>query len=328
MKSLTAGLVAFFVVSSLSLPPAYAILDQLLKPGTATKTKDETAAAQMPEFKGVKQAIGVIDFSAEEGLVFDESLKDNFRAMLESALVATNRFVMVERANLTAVAQEQDLQASGHAAKAEGVAQGGKLRSARYLATGTITEVSTSTSGDGGGLDIKGFHIGGSTAKADVVVVVKLIDSTTSEIVASERIRGTAGQTALKLGYSGSDLGGTIGAFAKTPLGEATQDCINRAVVFIAEKMSALPVEGSVVTVAGDQVIINLGGEYGITTGQTFTVKKKGEVLTDPTTGQILGSSEGAVVGTIEVTKTQDKFSYCKLASGEMPARGDIVVLK
>jgi len=328
MKRLPAGLAAFLVVSSLSLPPAYAVLDQLLKPGTATKTKDDTAGAQLPEYKGVKQAIGVIDFTAEDGLSIDESLKENFRAMLESALFASNRFVMVERANLNAVAQEQDLQASGHAAKADSVAQSGKLRSARYLATGTITEVSTATSGDGGGLDIKGFHIGGSSAKADVVVVIKLIDSTTSEIVASERIRGTAGQTSLKLGYTGSDLGGTIGAFAKTPLGEATQDCVNKAVVFIADKMSGMPVEGTVVTVAGDQVIINLGGEYGVTTGQTFTVKKKGEVLTDPSTGQILGSSQGAVVGTIEVTQTQDKFSYCKLASGQMPSRGDIVVLK
>jgi hypothetical protein len=92
--------------------------------------------------------------------------------------------------------------------------------------------------------------------------------------------------------------------------------------------MNDLPVEGAVVTVSGEQVIINLGSEYGIAAGQTFTVKKKGEVLTDPSTGQVLGTSQGEVVGTIEVTRTQDKFSYCKLATGEMPGRGDVVVVK
>ena len=50
--------------------------------------------------------------------------------------------------------------------------------------------------------------------------------------------------------------------------------------------------------------------------------------MTDPSTGEILGKSEGAVVGTIEVTSPREKFSNCKLVDGEMPARGDSVVVK
>ena len=45
-----------------SITPARAGLSDLLKPGTATKTKDDTAGSKMPEYKGVKHAIGVIDF--------------------------------------------------------------------------------------------------------------------------------------------------------------------------------------------------------------------------------------------------------------------------
>jgi curli biogenesis system outer membrane secretion channel CsgG len=328
MKRLFPSFVVLIAASSVSILPARAGLDQVLKPGTATQTKDDAADVRLPEYKGVKHAIGVIDFTAEDGFSFDDSARQNFRAMLESSLAATNRFVIVERGNLNAVAQEQELQASGHAAKADAAAQGGKVRSARYLATGTITEVSTETSGSGGGLEIKGFRIGGSSSKAEIVVVAKIIDSTTSEIVASERIRGKAGSAALELGYAGTDLGGTIGTFARTPLGQAAQDCINQAVRFIAGKMESMPVEGAVVAVTEDQVIINLGKEFGIGAGQTFTVRKKGEVLTDPGTGQILGSSVGGVVGTIQVANSQDKFSYCKLVNGEMPARGDVVELK
>jgi curli biogenesis system outer membrane secretion channel CsgG len=319
---------ALLAAIGVAIAPARAGLSDLLKPGTATKTKDDTAGSKMPEYKGVKHAIGVIDFENQRGFFPESSLSQNFRMMLESALFATNRFVIVEREQLDTVIKEQDLQTSGRAAKAADVAQTGKLRSARYLATGKVTEASSDTSGDGGGLNIKGIRIGGSSAKSAIVIVVKLVDTTSGQIVAEERIRGEAGKTSLNLGYSGGNVGGGLSSFAKTPIGEAAQDCINQAVKFIAEKMEGTPIEGTVVTVSGDQVIISLGVNYGIAAGQTFLVRKPGETLSDPSTGEILGSSEGEAVGTIQVASLRDKISYCKLVDGKMPERGNIVVLK
>jgi curli biogenesis system outer membrane secretion channel CsgG len=300
----------------------------LLKPGTKTKTNDDTAATQMGEYKGIRHALGIADFTVSDGFSFDESAKQNMRAMLESALFATNRFVIVERGNLEAVTKEQDLQTGGRAAKADNVAQTGKLRTARYLAACTVTEASSSTKGDSGGLAIHGIRIGGSSSKSAIVLVVKLIDTTSGEIVASERIRGEAGKTGVSLGLSQHGWSGEMSSFAKTPMGEAAQDCINKAVVMIAQKMESTAVEGVVVSVSETSIITNLGQNYGINAGQLFIVRRKGEQLTDPTTGEILGNSEGAVVGTVEVTKTAEKLSYCKLAEGEMPARGDVVVVK
>jgi curli biogenesis system outer membrane secretion channel CsgG len=319
---------ALLAALGVSTAPTRAALSDLLKPGTATKTKDDTAGSKMPEYKGVKHAIGVIDIQTQNGAPVDPSLPQNFRLMLESALFATNRFVIVERAEMDAVMKEQDLQAGGRAAKAADVAQTGKLRSARYLATGTIVEASSDTSGDGGGLTIKGIHIGGSSAKSQLVVIVKLIDTTSGQVVANERIRGEAGKTSLSLAYTGADIGGGLDTFAQTPLGQAAQDCINQAVKFIAEKMEGTPIEGTVVTVSGDQVIISLGVNYGIAAGQMCVVRKPGETLTDPSSGEILGTSEGETVGTIQVTSARDKISYCKLVDGKMPERGSIVVLK
>jgi curli biogenesis system outer membrane secretion channel CsgG len=282
----------------------------------------------MGEYKGIKHALGIADFTVSDGFSFDESAKQNMRAMLESALFATNRFVIVERGNLEAVTKEQDLQTGGRAAKADNVAQTGKLRTARYLAACTVTEASSSTKGDSGGLAIHGIRIGGSSSKSAIVLVVKLIDTTSGEIVASERIRGEAGKTGVSLGLSQHGWSGEMSSFAKTPMGEAAQDCINKAVVMIAQKMESTAVEGVVVSVSETSIITNLGQNYGINAGQLFIVRRKGEQLTDPTTGEILGNSEGAVVGTVEVTKTVEKLSYCKLAEGEMPARGDVVVVK
>ncbi len=321
-------LAALVSLASFALVAQADVGTTLLKPSTATKTKDDTKGSQMGSYSGIKHALGVVDFSISSGCHFEDSNADNMRAMLESALFATNRFVIVERGNLDAVLNEQDLASSKRAAKSTGVAQTGKVRSARYLATALITEASSNTSGDSGGVRIKGFSIGGSSAKSSIVLVVKLVDSTTSEVVASERIRGEAGKAGLNLGYSGHGWGGEVGTFAKTPMGEAAQDCINQAVKFIAAKMESYPLEGNVVLANEQAIVINLGENYGIRAGQTFAIRRKGEQLVDPETGEILGTSDGEDLGTIEVVSTKEKASTCKLVSGDMPERGDAVVLK
>jgi curli biogenesis system outer membrane secretion channel CsgG len=326
MKRLT--LAVFSTLAALATVAQADIGTTLLKPGTATRTKDDTTGSQMGAYNGVKHPIGVVDFETSSGFSFDEGAKENMRAMLESALFATNRFIIVERGNLDAVLTEQDLGSSKRASKSTGVAQTGKVRSARYLATALITEASANTSGDSGGVSIKGFSVGGSSSKSSIVLVVKLVDTTTSEVVASERIRGVAGKSGLNLGYSGHGWGGALGTFAKTPLGEAAQDCINQAVKFIASKMESYPVEGNVVSASEQSIIINLGENYGIRAGQTFAIRRRGEVLTDPETGEMLGASEGETLGVIEVVSPREKISSCKLVSGDMPARGDTVVLK
>ena len=161
-----------------------------------------------------------------------------------------------------------------------------------------------------------------------MVVIVKLIDTTTGEVVASERVRGEAGKTALNLGYAGSQLGGKLGAFAKTPLAEAAQVCIDDAVEFIAGSMADFEVEGAVVTVSGSNIIINIGENRGVGEGQVFIVRTDGEVLTDPTTGEVLDRIEGEITATIEVTKVREKIAYCKLLDGQMPERGATVIFQ
>lgn len=312
----------------LFVQPAEAQLDKLFGSANKTKTEDDAADSKMSEYHGVRHALGVLDFENQGGYYSEWSLGENLRLMLESALFESGRFVIVERGELGAVLSEQDLQASGRSAQAEDVAQTGKVRSARYLATGAITEASYNTSGDGGGIRIKGFKIGGSSEKASIVAVVKIIDTTSGEVAASKRVRGEAGNTALNIRYTDYNLGGNLGAFAKTPLGEAAQDVINAAVEFIATEMEDYEVEAAVVTVSGDKIIINVGENYGVSEGQVFIVRTDGEVLTDPSTGEILDRLEGEVTGTIEVTGVREKISYCKLIDGEVPERGATVIFQ
>ena len=292
-----------------------------------TKTESGNAKMNLGEYKGLKHAIGTKNFENQAGWSGQWKLGSNLAIMLESALFDTGRFVLVEREKLKDVIAEQDLAASGRTAKAKKVARTGLIRSARYIATGAITEVSESQSGGNGGFRIKGFKIGGGKSQSQVTIIVKIIDTTTSEVVAKERIIGKAGKTNLRLGLNLNGFGGNLGGFKKTPLGQATQDAIHQAASYIAKKMESFPFEGTVIKVSSKgQIIINRGSQFGVETGQELKLAEEGEMLIDPDTGEILDEEEGEIIGTIRVVKVKEKISYCDVIQGEKdPESGTIV---
>ncbi|MBN1669774.1 MAG: hypothetical protein JXR37_01995 [Kiritimatiellae bacterium] len=292
-----------------------------------TKTEDGNAQMDLPEYKGLKQAIGVADFENESGWAGRWDIGKNLTMMMESALFDTGRFVLVEREKLSEVIKEQDLMASGRMAKAKTAAQTGKIRPARYLARGVISECEESQSGGGGGIAIKGIRVGGGKSEAHIAIIMKLIDTTTGEIVAKERIVGKAGRTALKLGLYFKGVGTDMGGFKKTPLAQAAQDCVNQGAKMIAVKMEEFPFEGSVVKVTNSgQIIINRGSNFGVETGQELILAEDGELLTDPDTGAVLGKEEGKVIGKIKVSKVAETMSYCDAVEGEAnPPTGTVV---
>jgi curli biogenesis system outer membrane secretion channel CsgG len=303
---------------------------QLFGKKKETPTEQANADMGLGEFKGLKHAVGVKEFENEAGWSGQWELGNNLAAMLESALFDTGRFVLVERQKLTDVIAEQDLAASGRTASAKKVAQTGLIRPARYLATGSVTTVDDAASGGGGGVSIGGFRVGLGGKKAQVTIIAKLIDTTTGEIVATERITGKPGGMGASIGYSGSSFGADLAGFTKTPLGEAAQDCINQAAKFFAKNMEDMPFEGSVIKVSGNgQIIINRGAEFGITVGQELVMQEEGEQLLDPDTGAILDYEEGAEIGSIKVAKVSEKVSYADVVSGEAnPEPGTAIKLK
>jgi len=292
-----------------------------------TDTKDGNAQLNLPPYNGVKHAIGVLPFENTSFWKGDIDLQENMTTMLENVLVQSGRFVVVERENMEQTMSEQDMQASGRAAKAGDVAQTGQIRSAKYLARCTVTGVEAEESGGGGGINVGKFSIGASGGKAQIEMIVKIFDSSTSELKASQRVVGKAGKRGFSLGFSERGLSTSIGGFSKTPVGEAAYDCVAQAVEFMAKEFEDYKIEGTVVTVTGDgRIVINRGAEFNVQVGSVFQVREVGEVLTDPSTGEVLDRIEGDITCTIEVTRVTDKVSYCKLVSGELPARGDSVV--
>jgi curli biogenesis system outer membrane secretion channel CsgG len=305
--------------------PAHAFLGNAMKKDA--ESEEGKSQVELPEYKGIKHAIAVTDFDNQQNWRAQVELGNALAAMLESALFESGRFVIVERADLGDVIMEQDLQASGRAAESSQTAQTGLIRSAKYLATGDITRVSDGTQGTGGGIGIKGFRLGLGGSKSEVELVVKLIDTTSSTVVASKRIMGVAGGSKLRVGYSTRGFSGDLAGFAETPLGEAAQDAISTAVEFIATEMEDYEITANVVLVrSNDMIVINRGEDYGVEVGDRFLIREAGEVLTDPATGEILDVFEGAVTGKIKVNRVTEKVSYAELVDGVAPARGDAVV--
>jgi curli biogenesis system outer membrane secretion channel CsgG len=304
--------------------PGHAFLDKVIGSGGTETEADENPRT---DYKGVKHAIGVRDFTNDAGWRGHWDLGDNLGAMLESALYDSGRFVVVQREKLGAVIDEQNLANSGRAAKSE-VAQTGKLRSAKFVATGSITTVDYNSQGSEGGISFGGVSIGGGGKKATITAIITITDSTTGEIVAKKRVTGKAGGRKLRLGLNRGGVSTSLGGFAEEPLGEAAQDVISKAVDLIVDELEDEKLDGSVVTVSGERVIINRGEQFGIEPGHRFIVRTQGEVLIDPSSGEILDRLEGEVVCTLKVDSVREKIAYCSVVEGNLPERGALVMMQ
>ena len=102
---------------------------------------------------------------------------------------------------------------------------------------------------------------------------------------------------------------------------------IDRAVVYISEKLDDLPWKGKVVTFKDGLVFINAGENANVQVGDRFKVLREGESLIDPDTGIDLGS-ETTRIADIKVVNVQPKFSKAQIegAANVVVMSGDLVL--
>src|SRR3989338_7283271 len=243
---------------------------------------------------------------------------------LADALIQSCNFVVIERQTLEDVIAEQDIAASGRAA-VSGTAQTGKIIPAQILLKGTVSEFEAETQKGGTGITVSGISLGSSKSQAHVAVIVRIIDSTSGQVLDSVRVEGEALAKGLKLGIDKGGVDFGTESFKKTPLGKATQIAIDKAVVEISDRLEKVPFEGRIVKIDGDTIYTNIGSRNGLAgEGGIFNVVTEGEALTDPVTGEILGA-ERTKVGTIKITSSEEKFSKATAQAGQGFVRGMIL---
>lgn len=173
-----------------------------------------------------KPTIGVVEFENQTSAGWWRGgVGWELAGMLTNELAATKAFRVVERDKLQSVMAEQNLAASGRVSTATG-AKIGKLTGAQYLVMGTVTAYEENTSDTGGGIGFRGISIGGNKQQAYIAVDLRVVDSTTGEIVEVRTVEGRSSGGGMRLGVYRGGFGGNLAQQKKTPAGKAIRAAV------------------------------------------------------------------------------------------------------
>ncbi len=264
------------------------------------------------------------------GPFYDSSWKigEGLAEMLTSELAKTGQFIVVERQALGDIVREQELGQSG-LIRGETAARTGQVLGAQIVVRGTVTEFEEQASGGGVDVGTRNLNIGGKMQNAHVALDIRLIDTSTGQVIASHNASKVvpSGGGGLSARAGTVTFGGDI--FFQTPIGQATRAAMQDALQFImATAFKAVIPSFSIVKVEGGNAFINAGANSNVRVGDVFMVYTRGEELIDPDTGLKLGSDE-RMIGSIQITSVQEKFSIGTIrgSAGAMK-RGDLVKVR
>ena len=299
--------------------PAVLALTFIAALSTTAFAKDKKA-----EYKGPKKRIAVLAFDVKAPGA-SRQVGDGLTEMAITALVGTDRFIVVERGELDEVMKEQHLGRSG--AVREGTeAKAGFLLGAQLLLKGVVTEFQEKDSGGGLGAVVGKVAGGVGKVTAKVAVDMRLIDTSTGEIIASHRAEAKTSATGIAGAMKIKGIPVAGGFFKSRAMEKAARKAIEEVVDVVVKNTASMPWSGKVVTAKGGKVYINAGSNMNMTAGMVLDVSRPGEELVDPDTGLSLGATESHV-GRLKITQVQEKFSIAEPVEGSGFQKGDIVRL-
>lgn len=238
-------------------------LEQYAQPTART---DAGVAAQLPPYSGPKARVSVAKFQwkaggSAGGTTTISGMQDKdititteysgamtgLRDMLTTALVQSGRYRVLERQELSAIKDEIALGEQGYAEQSSSVKKG-NIKGSDLVVVAAITGWEPGTSGTrvgvgglGGG--ILGGVLGG-IKKSSLAMNIRIIDTSTSEVLAATTVEGEARDVNLGViagGIIGDvGLGAGLSTYANTPMEKAIRIAINEAVKYI---VSATPPE-------------------------------------------------------------------------------------
>jgi curli biogenesis system outer membrane secretion channel CsgG len=279
------------------------------------------------DMTGLKKRIAVFEFDDRSG--WGHNIGTGLADMLITQLVKTEKFMVIERKELDQIMAEQNLGLSG-AVTPQSAAQVGQIIGVELIVMGSVSEFGEKKSGLGGSIGRLG--IGGRVTKreARAVVDVRLVNTSTAEIVLAETAEGEDGSTGLD-NFRFEDINfGNPTFWDRTIVGKAGRKAIDKCVGMIDRTMSNIPWEGKILRADPDGTIyMKPGSAGGVKSGMEFFVYAKGEDIIDPDTGISLGSDESKI-GKIKVLSDIGDGKACKaqVITGTGFATGNLVRLK
>jgi curli biogenesis system outer membrane secretion channel CsgG len=287
--------------------------------------------------QGLKKRVAVMDFSVKSGGGYE--LGKGMADMLTTALVKSGSFIVIERQELDKVMKEQALGQSG-AVSPQSAAQVGKILGVELIIVGGVTEFGQKQSEIGGGsssssIPRPSLPFGASapnrasvkTSTARVGLDIRLVNSSTGEIIAAENVAEEESKAGLSAASSEFQFKNDP-SFDNTLAGKAARKAIDKVVTLVSSKMAHVPWSGKILKVNSDNtVFIKPGTEGGVKNGDTFVVYSVGEEIVDPDTGEKLGAEETRS-GVIKVMDAKEKMAKAAIESGTGFKAGDMVRVK
>jgi curli biogenesis system outer membrane secretion channel CsgG len=247
----------FFVFLLISVSMFFTgCLEQYAQPTART---DAGVAAQLPPYSGPKARVSVAKFQWKAGGsaggtttisgMGDENITitteysgamTGLRDMLTTALVQSGRYRVLERQELSAIKDEIGLGEQGYAEQSSSVKKG-KIKGSDLIVVAAITGWEPGTSGTSGGAGVMGGGVlGGVTLgfqKSSLAMNIRIIDTSTSEVLAATTVEGEARDVSLGIMAGGIigdvGLGAGLQTYANTPMEKAIRIAINEAVKYI-----------------------------------------------------------------------------------------------
>lgn len=232
-------------------------LRSLVAAGAVALTVVAAAEPAMAQGRASRPTVAVLDLdygTVQQWWSGNWDIGKGIADMIVDELVNDGSFRVIERKRLDAILAEQNFSNSERAdPSAAEVAKIGKALGVKYLVVGSITKFGTENKNvgvGGGGWGGGKFGLGSvgtSKGKATVALTVRMVDTSTGEIMISARGQAESSRSGLLLGGAGGGGGGAAGNvaigssdFRDTILGEATEKAVTQVTTNLAAKKANL----------------------------------------------------------------------------------------
>jgi len=223
-----------------------------LAAATAAPAKSAAASAPpaaAPAVRSARPTAAVLDFDFGTiqnwwGGTWD--IGKGISDLLVDELLNEGQLRLLERKQIQAVLGEQNLANSNRAdVSASQAARMGKVLGAKMLVTGSVTKFGSEekkVGGAAGGFASGMLGAGAKNTTATVALTVRVIDASTSEILASVKGEGKSNRRGLLLGgiaggkFAGINMGSKD--FKETILGEATEKAVKDAATRLTAQLA------------------------------------------------------------------------------------------
>ncbi|OED35007.1 hypothetical protein AB833_31615 [Chromatiales bacterium (ex Bugula neritina AB1)] len=221
-----------------AIPEMAGVMSGITGSGTAV----EGRASTQSNYEGKRANLAVLRFTDATGgratgyRWWSRSVGDSMARKLTSSLLATKRFRIVQRKNMSELMDEINFGSSG-AVTASSASQFGQMIGARLIVTASITDFEDSGGTKGGAKKSGLMGVLGASKRTYMAINLEVVDVQTSEIIASEQIDATVRDINFAGILGGGSAVAGVAGWDKEPKGKALVKIINAAVEYLEQSV-------------------------------------------------------------------------------------------